>query len=151
MDTDAEHASTLPDLIAPSENTPAASAEPMTGSDGAPASEEHEPDYRFTLANERTFLAWIRTALALLAGSVAIVQLVPHFAMPDVRKVLGALLAMISVTIAIYSSGRWYLIQQAMRRDAPLPQSLTVWLLTGTIVFVGALVLLFDVVRGIGN
>ena len=29
------------------------------------------PDYRFTLANERTFLAWIRTALALMAGAVA--------------------------------------------------------------------------------
>jgi putative membrane protein len=28
-----------------------------------------EPDYRFTLANERTFLAWIRTALALLAAA----------------------------------------------------------------------------------
>lgn len=25
-----------------------------------------EPDYRLTLANERTFLAWIRTALAIL-------------------------------------------------------------------------------------
>ncbi|MDT5236302.1 MAG: putative rane protein, partial [Mycobacterium sp.] len=35
-----------------------------------------ELDYRFTLANERTFLAWIRTALALLAGGVAVVQLV---------------------------------------------------------------------------
>ena len=27
------------------------------------------PDPRFTLANERTFLAWIRTALALLGGA----------------------------------------------------------------------------------
>jgi putative membrane protein len=33
-----------------------------------------EPDYRFTLANERTFLAWIRTALALLAGGVLLHQ-----------------------------------------------------------------------------
>ncbi|WP_163540613.1 YidH family protein, partial [Klebsiella pneumoniae] len=33
------------------------------------------PDYRFSLANERTFLAWIRTALALLAGAIAIEQL----------------------------------------------------------------------------
>ena len=31
-----------------------------------------EPDPRFTLANERTFLAWIRTALALIAGGVAL-------------------------------------------------------------------------------
>jgi hypothetical protein len=37
-----------------------------------PAGDEQEPDYRFTLANERTFLAWIRTALALIAGGVAV-------------------------------------------------------------------------------
>src|ERR1043165_2701247 len=39
--------------------------------------EGQDPDYRFTLANERTFLAWIRTSLALLAAAVALVQLVP--------------------------------------------------------------------------
>ena len=39
---------------------------------------EGEPDYRFTLANERTFLAWQRTALGLLAAAVAVVQLVPE-------------------------------------------------------------------------
>ncbi len=39
---------------------------------------DFEPDYRFTLANERTFLAWERTALGLLAAAVAIVQFVPH-------------------------------------------------------------------------
>src|SRR6185312_1745313 len=31
-----------------------------------------EPDYRFSLANERTFLAWIRTALALMAAAVGV-------------------------------------------------------------------------------
>jgi len=31
-----------------------------------------EPDPRFSLANERTFLAWIRTALALFAAGVAL-------------------------------------------------------------------------------
>src|SRR3984893_15268857 len=35
---------------------------------------EGEPDYRFTLANERTFLAWQRTALGLLAAAVAVVS-----------------------------------------------------------------------------
>jgi putative membrane protein len=39
---------------------------------------EREPDYRFTLANERTFLAWQRTALGLLAAAVAAVQLLPE-------------------------------------------------------------------------
>ncbi len=39
----------------------------------------HDPDYRFTLANERTFLTWLRTSLALIAAGVAVVQLVPEF------------------------------------------------------------------------
>ena len=34
-----------------------------------------EPDPRFTLANERTFLAWIRTALGLLAGGIGVLTL----------------------------------------------------------------------------
>ena len=31
-----------------------------------------EPDPRFSLANERTFLAWIRTALALAAAAIGL-------------------------------------------------------------------------------
>jgi putative membrane protein len=36
---------------------------------------QFDPDARFLLANERTFLAWIRTALAVLAGGIALTQL----------------------------------------------------------------------------
>ena len=52
--------------------------------DSAPELEvpEFEPDYRFTLANERTFLAWERTALGLLAAAVAVVQLIPELPIP---------------------------------------------------------------------
>lgn len=43
-----------------------------------------EPDPRFSLANERTFLAWTRTSLAMLAGSVALHSLqVPE---PDLLR-----------------------------------------------------------------
>ncbi len=48
------------------------------------------PDYRFSLANERTFLAWIRTALGFLAAGVGLDQLAPDFATPLIREVLGA-------------------------------------------------------------
>ena len=111
----------------------------------------HEPDYRFTLANERTFLAWIRTALALLAGSVAIVQLVPPLAIHDARKTLGGLLAIISIAIVVHSGLRWRSVQKAMRHDAPLPPSLTIWLLTGAIILIGFLILLFVIAYGIGG
>ncbi len=57
-----------------------------------PAAAEQEPDYRFTLANERTFLAWIRTALALIAGGVAVVQFVPQFGVAGVRHALSVVL-----------------------------------------------------------
>lgn len=110
---------------------------------------DHEPDYRFTLANERTFLAWIRTALALLAGSIAIDQLVPNFAVPDARKALGAILAVASVVLVIQSVLRWRRVQLAMRRDADLPPSLTVWLLAVGVVVIALLVLSLVLAYGV--
>ncbi len=85
--------------------------------------EEHEPDYRFTLANERTFLAWIRTSLAVLAGGVALMQLVPHFSAHGVRYVLSMLLVAAGGTLAALAVRRWQRIQQAMRQGADLPAS----------------------------
>lgn len=120
----------------------------MSDQDSNPP-EEHEPDYRFTLANERTFLAWIRTALALLAGSVAIEQLVPEFAFPEARRLLAGMLAVISIAIVASSAMRWRSAQQAMRRDAPLPSTLMPWLLAAGIVVVGCLVLTLVLVLGV--
>ncbi|HYZ37601.1 MAG TPA: DUF202 domain-containing protein [Pseudonocardiaceae bacterium] len=82
---------------------------------------DREPDYRFTLANERTFLAWNRTALALIAGGVAVVQLVPAFRLPGTRHAVGAILVLLGVALATASYRRWQTVQQAMRRDEDLP------------------------------
>lgn len=110
----------------------------------------HEPDYRFTLANERTFLAWVRTALALLAGAVAVVHLVPQFAFPEIRRILGGLLAVISIAAVAGAAVRWHNAQRAMRRDQPLPSALLPWVLAAGIVLVGALVLVLVVAFGVG-
>jgi putative membrane protein len=80
-----------------------------------------EPDYRFTLANERTFLAWFRTALALIAGGVAVVQLVPALAFPGTRNVLGILLAVAGGGLSSAAVLRWRGVQAAMRREEDLP------------------------------
>jgi putative membrane protein len=49
-----------------------------------------EPDPRFTFANERTFLAWSRTALALVVAGLGVVQLLPPFpGVPAGRHLLG--------------------------------------------------------------
>jgi putative membrane protein len=85
--------------------------------------EGKEPDYRFTLANERTFLAWLRTGLALLAGAVALTQFVPNFAGQRPRTCLAILLASTGTVLASFAYRRWARIQRAMRRDAPLPMT----------------------------
>ena len=51
--------------------------------------EGEEPDARFTLANERTFLAWNRTALALISVGLAVTQLLPPFRVTFGRRIIG--------------------------------------------------------------
>lgn len=65
------------------------------------------PDYRFSLANERTFLAWIRTALGFLAAGVGLDQLAPDFATPLIREILALLLCLFAGGMAIYGYLRW--------------------------------------------
>ena len=84
--------------------------------------EDSEPDYRFTLANERTFLAWQRTALGLLAAAIAVVQLLPELAVPGARHVIGALLAALAIITAGAGIRRWSRVDAAMRRGLPLPR-----------------------------
>lgn len=105
------------------------------------ADDEQEPDYRFTLANERTFLAWIRTALALIAGGVAVVQLVPEFGIPGARYALGVLLIAGGGLLAALAVRRWQRVQAAMRRDAALPPTRLPVLLGITLLAVTILVL----------
>lgn len=81
-----------------------------------------EPDYRFTLANERTFLAWIRTALAMLAAAVAVVQLLPTFHPAVVRHIVGGILAAIGLLISTTAYWRWRENQRAMRAGRALPR-----------------------------
>ncbi|MQA96998.1 MAG: DUF202 domain-containing protein [Streptosporangiales bacterium] len=108
--------------------------------------EEREPDYRFTLANERTFLAWIRTALALLAGGVAVLQVVPVLWPDWAKQVVGVVLTLLAVLIAALAPRRWRLVQQAIRRGLPLPTPRLPLLLAGGILVTAGVVLLIEVV-----
>jgi putative membrane protein len=105
-------------------------------------SEGQEPDYRFSLANERTFLAWIRTALALLAGGVLLEQfstrLKPHFVVVVLAVALGMLAAMICVLAYV----RWRANEIAMRHSRPLPGTLAIPLLAAVSLCIAALVAL---------
>ncbi len=96
--------------------------------------QEFEPDYRFTLANERTFLAWLRTALGLLAAAVAVVQLVPELVIPGARHVVGGILALLAIFTAASGMHRWEQVNKAMRLGLPLPRQRTpLWLGAGFI------------------
>lgn len=80
-----------------------------------------EPDPRFTLANERTFLAWIRTSLALLAGGVAVEAFMADLFGPELRKTIAVLLLVLALVIGGGSFFRWLNVERAMRRKSPLP------------------------------
>ena len=80
-----------------------------------------DPDYRFTLANERTFLAWIRTALALLAGAVAVAGLVPDLGPAPVRNDLTAMLLVLAFSVTVGAYLRWDRAERALREGRSLP------------------------------
>jgi putative membrane protein len=79
------------------------------------------PDYRFTLANERTFLAWVRTSLALMAAGVAVVQFVPGLS--ELRHVLGFVLIALGGVVATVAYRHWERNERAMRLGERLPHS----------------------------
>ena len=85
------------------------------------ADEGEEPDYRFTLANERTFLAWVRTALGLLAGGVAVRQLVDPFDIANATTALALLAIGCSLVLVTGGYLRWVAVQRAIRHGEELP------------------------------
>ncbi len=82
------------------------------------------PDYRFSLANERTFLAWIRTGLALIGGGLAVAGFLPaeHFP-PHLREALALALMGFGALIALRAVDHWARCERAMRLGQPLPAS----------------------------
>jgi putative membrane protein len=79
-----------------------------------------EPDPRFSLANERTFLAWVRTALAMFAGGVALHALeVPST--DWVRTLVVVALIGLGGLFCVFALVRWARIERAMRLREPLP------------------------------
>src|SRR3954466_4770517 len=65
------------------------------------------PDYRFSLANERTFLAWIRTGLALIAGGIACAQFLPTLSIHHLREIISIGLLILGGVVALRAVDHW--------------------------------------------
>jgi putative membrane protein len=100
---------------------------------------EKEPDVRFSFANERTFLAWNRTALALIATGIAATQLLPNFHVAAGRRILGLPLVGLGAVVAAASLVHWRANERAMRRGDPLPRSPMPFILAVGVVAVGVI------------
>ncbi len=105
-----------------------------------------EPDPRFTFANERTFLAWNRTALALIAAGLAAAQFL-HFNLPGLRLIIAVPLIVLGAVLALASFLHWEDSERAMRLRQPLRYSWMPRVLTGGIVVIavfGAILAVVD-------
>lgn len=92
-----------------------------------------EPDIRFSLANERTFLAYERTAVGLVAASLVVFHLVePSWS----QRLLGGLLMVASLAAAASGWWRYHQADRAIRSGDPLPASSGVNVLTLAILVV---------------
>lgn len=107
-----------------------------------------EPDPRFTYANERTFLAWNRTALALVAAGLATTSLLPEFEVAYGRRIVGVPLIVLGALLSFTSFTRWQRNERAMRLGEPLPASNLPTILA---VGVGVAALLAAVVAALGT
>ena len=81
------------------------------------------PDYRFSLANERTFLAWLRTGLALVAGGLAAAQFLPPLPLAHLREVIAVALLLLGGTVAVRAVDHWARTERAIRLGEELPAS----------------------------
>lgn len=97
---------------------------------------DSEPDARFTFANERTFLAWNRTSLALIGGGLAVARFL-DIGGQGLRLIVAIPLIVLGVGTSLVSFRRWGNNERALRLDQPLPYSRLPYLLVVGVAVVG--------------
>jgi putative membrane protein len=100
-----------------------------------------EPDYRFTLANERTFLAWIRTALAILAAGILLDQFSTRLQPPTLVVTVAVLLSALAAVLGVQAYNHWRANEIAMRHKGRLPTTALLPIVAGGITVAAALLL----------
>ena len=100
-------------------------------------SEEHRPDAEAELANERTYLSWLRTGLALVAVGVAAEQVLPAEGIIWARQLIGVSLILAGVLTAGLARWRWQTVDRAMRAGRRIPQPILGYVVGAAIVLGG--------------
>jgi inner membrane protein YidH len=116
-----------------------------------PAPGGHEPDIQMSFANERTFLAWERTALGLITAGLAITQLLPSFDFPGGRRLIGLPLIALGIVIALVAYWEWHTNQEAMRHDRPIPRTHLPLVVAIVVAVVAAFGFVLVIVEGAGT
>ena len=88
-----------------------------------------DPDPRFTLANERTFLAWVRTSLGITAAAVALETFAGDVVAGGIRTTLACALLVFAALLTVFALTRWHKVERAMRTGRPLPVPWAAYLL----------------------
>ena len=109
--------------------------------------DEQEPDYRFTLANERTYLAYLRTSLACYAGGLSAVQFLDLGPARWPARIIGVVLVTAGIVTTAGAFRRWQLNLTAMRAGGSLPVTRLPLMLGATIATVGLIALFLSLWR----
>ena len=91
-----------------------------------------------SLAAERTYLAYLRTGLAMTAAGVAVAGALPHAGASALRRGVGVALVLAALTMFVIARQRWLAVERAMRRGEPLPRAVPAQLLAWVLVVVAA-------------
>jgi putative membrane protein len=110
-----------------------------------PRSEGDDIDPRFSYANERTFLAWNRTGLALIGVGLAVANLLPPFELGWGRRMIALPLITLGAVVALLSLREWAANERAMRRHERLPSSPLPLLVSSVVGVVGVIAVIVSV------
>lgn len=90
-----------------------------------------------SLAAERTYLAYLRTGLGLIAAGVAVAAAFPEAGALLPRRVIGVVLVLTGSLVSREAVRRYRAVQAAMRRGEPLPRASLTQALSWVLVVVG--------------
>ncbi len=98
-----------------------------------------DPDPRFSLANERTLLAWLRTSLAFVAAGIGAATLTELVGDRPIMRAAAVLASVVGAVSAVTAYVRWGRVERALRQRLPMPSPVLGLVLVLAVVLVAGL------------